>query len=93
MNNRVLSFVMAGCPACHEFAPRLGRIAAPYRARGLPVHVVDIGKPMPPALQALAKTIKATPTTVILKGGYETSRKVGAVADAEIAKLLATATR
>jgi hypothetical protein len=82
---------MAGCPACTEFLPRFGRISAPLRARGLPVHVGDITKRGPAQAWAERLKVEATPTTVVLRSDGKSYRRVGAVSDAEIAKLLAAA--
>ena len=91
MPRRVLVFLQDGCPACHDFTPRIGRLGGPYRARGLPIERIDINSPQG---KALAKRfgVDATPTTVVLRGPGS-FKMVGAVDDASISQLLAAAVR
>lgn len=86
----VLAFVMNGCPACHEYVPRLGRVSARYRARGMPVRVLDINADKRAAALADKLGVKATPTTIAQTLRGTTLRRVGAIADSEIEKLLAS---
>lgn len=88
---RVMVFAQAGCPACTEYMPRIGRLAGAYRWRGLQVQPVDINTKQG---RTLAKKlgIDATPTTVVLRGAGS-FKMVGAVGDEQIAQILAAAIR
>lgn len=88
----VLVFVQDGCPACDEFTPRIARISQPYRARGLPIHLVNMRGVQGVALAEKLR-IEASPTTVALNGDRRLKTAVGAVDDREIAALLAAAVR
>lgn len=89
----VLVFVMEGCPACHEFVPRMKNVSAPFRARGLSVQVVDITKHPRAEQMATQMRVQATPTTIVRDRRGNMKRRVGAVPDQEIARLLASAVR
>lgn len=90
---RILVFVMRGCPACHDYIPRFKRLAAPLRSPNLRFHVLDVDhRTLPRPAQAIARTVRATPTTILLEDGRgEHLRRVGALSDAEIAELLTKA--
>lgn len=85
----VLLFVASGCPACHEYGPRLSRLSAPLRARGLRVHVLDVASSHRAVDLAQRFGVDATPTTVARLSDGSTRKIVGAVADAEIETLMA----
>lgn len=89
----VLVFVMTGCPACHEFVPRLKAVSAPLRAQGVPVQVVDITKDPRGAQLANQLGVKATPTTIVRSRRGQHRRRVGALADPDLVRLLASAAR
>lgn len=85
MSPRALVFVARGCPACHDFVPRFRRVA---ERLGVPYSIGDIATNPGARASANRFGINATPTTVTRgpRGGVHKS--VGAVSDAEIAKLL-----
>jgi len=94
MAQRAAIFVFGqhGCPACSEYIPRFKRIAGPFR-RQLPIGVYDIARDGRHALQlANDMRIRATPTTVVLRGNAVRSF-VGALPDAQVRALLESATR
>lgn len=77
-------FVQEGCPACHEFFPRLAKLVEPYRKRGLvDVEVVNFthAKPKDMALGDSLR-VRATPTTFLENPGAQRRMKLeGAVDD------------
>lgn len=93
MRKGVVSFVMAGCSACHNFVPRLVKLGAPYRARGLPIMLIDIDKSARGQALANQYKVSATPTTLVIGNGRIKMRRVGAVDDAVIAQMLDSAFR
>jgi thiol-disulfide isomerase/thioredoxin len=89
----VLVLIMDGCPACHDYMPRFGALAAPYRAKGMPVSILDLNADSKAQLLADRLKVEATPTTITI--GPRGARKVaeGAVGNKEIAKLLRDAAK
>lgn len=89
----VLVLVMDGCPACHEYMPRFGRLAAPYRAQGVPVSIYDLDKHQQAASLADRLKIEATPSTVVIGPKGAKVVAVGAVDDKKIEKILKDAAK
>lgn len=89
----VLVLIMDGCPACHEYMPRFGALAAPYRAQGMPVSIIDLNTDQ--KAQALANRLKinATPTTVVIGAKGAKVVAEGAVGNKQITKLLRDAAK
>jgi glutaredoxin len=85
MPSRAAVFVMTGCPACHEYIPRIKRVAGRL---GVPLAIHDITKNPRSAALANAQKVKATPTTFVQSGNGRSKHKVGAISDADIEKLL-----
>lgn len=92
MPERAAIFVFGqhGCPACEDYIPRFKRLAMPYH-RVLPVGVYDLGRDGRHANElAQQMGIRATPTTVVMRGSRIRSF-VGSLPDHEIAELLRAA--
>jgi thioredoxin-like negative regulator of GroEL len=83
----VFVFLQDGCPACHEFGPRITRLAHPFRAQGFPVGFYDMAKDTRAAELGQRLGVNATPTTIVMRNG-QLHKHVGALADTMIAKLL-----
>jgi len=71
-------FHMQGCPACHEYLPRLR--AAARRHPTVPVHVMEAGQN---SQLADAFKVSAVPATFVVKG-TRSIRREGALPDHEI---------
>ncbi len=80
---------MTGCGPCEEYLPRFRRIAIAYKDR-IPIRSVNIAKPDKRLSDAAIKfNIDATPTTLVIdENDRAVRRKVGALSDSEITKLL-----
>lgn len=73
--------------------PRFGKLAAPYRAAGMPISILDVDD-HPGARQLGAKLrVTGTPSTIVIGPKGPRIAAVGAIDDAEIAGLLARAAR
>jgi hypothetical protein len=59
----------------------------------MPIHVFDLASPLSGPPERLGRTIKATPTTIILYEDGRELRRVGGLPDAEISKILERAVR
>jgi thiol-disulfide isomerase/thioredoxin len=84
----VLVFVMAHCPACVEFKPRLARVSEPFRQAGLAVQVGDLDSN--PKVRALADKhkVRVTPTILAFDRHGRVHKREGSLPDAELRKLL-----
>lgn len=83
---RIAIFALPGCPACEHYVPRFQRIVGRYR-RHVAYKIVDGGTVQGNAL-AIKFRIRAFPTTIIFYEDGRESRKVGAMADADIISML-----
>lgn len=90
--NQVVVFYQDGCPACHEYVPRFKRIAVKYRSH-LNIQVANLNRAVKRVQDAaVAYKITSSPTTLVLDANDKViKRKVGAISDAQIEKLLADA--
>lgn len=91
-SNQVVVFYQDGCPACHEYVPRFKRIAVKYRGH-LNIQVVNLNRAVKRVQDAaIVFKITSIPTTLVLDANdQELQRKIGAISDAQIAKLLENA--
>ncbi len=86
-------FVMSGCSACHDYLPRFNRLAAPYKAAGLPIAIHDISRDLRAAAWAEGHGINGTPTTVYFDASGKLKRLVGAANEYDIRRTLDRAAR
>jgi hypothetical protein len=77
----VLVFVMTGCPACHEYVPR-------FRKAFRGARILDVSRDRRAAALADRLGVKATPTTVVRDSAGTVTKRIGAISDADIGKLL-----
>lgn len=84
----VLVLVMEGCPACDEYMPRFGKLAAPYRMNGVPVSILDINSDSQAEMLANRLGVQATPTTIVIGPKGAKIVAAGAVDNKRIAKIL-----
>lgn len=87
----VFVFAMHGCGACEEYLPRFKQLAGPYRSV-MPIGIYDVAKDRKAAQLSDKLGVKATPTTIVMKGG-RLRQFVGALGNAAINQLLREATR
>ena len=85
----VFVFIAEGCPACHEYLPRFKQVAAPARARGLPIGIYDVARDRKAAQFAQRLKIDATPTTIVLTRDGKLRKYIGGISAAEITRALA----
>jgi len=81
----VVVFVMEGCGACAEYAPRFQRVAGPF-THAVPSFIVDANSPQGGPL-ADRFMIEATPTTLILRKPAGAIKAEGSLPDAEIVEM------
>lgn len=81
----LLVFVMSGCPACHDFMPRVSRAA---KARGIGMRILNVTQGAREAALANSYKVSALPTTFARARTGKVSKKIGAISDVEIEKLL-----
>jgi hypothetical protein len=81
----LLIFVMQGCPACHDFMPRVSRAA---RSKGIGMKVIDVTRGQRGAALANSYKVSALPTTFARARTGKVSKKIGAISDADIERLL-----
>lgn len=81
----VFVFGQTGCPACEDYIPRFQRLAG---GAACPIGVYDLAKDPKANEFATRLGVNATPTTVVMNSRGQLLKKVGAIADREIQKLL-----
>lgn len=108
VKSMLIVFAMDGCPACHDYTPRLIKMVEGFQAHGvpfvfhtdgpifkgqIPVLVYD-GASQDPGVVELANqyAIEGLPTTLLLTRNARPVKIEGAISDEEIYKLLASAT-
>jgi thiol-disulfide isomerase/thioredoxin len=80
----VVVFVMEGCHACAEYAPRFQQVARGFPA--VPAFIVDANSPQGGPL-ADRFMVEATPTTMILRKPSGAVRAEGALPSEEVAEM------
>lgn len=84
----VFVFYQHGCPACAVYVPRFKRVAGPHRQH-FPIGIYDLAKDQHGrAFADRLGGIRAVPTTVVMTDRGALHKHVGALGEAEIAKLL-----
>lgn len=87
----VVLFVMEGCQACTEFLPRFQRAAAQYRNH-FPIYVLDAASDDVETQKLADRTsVRATPTTLVLRRGPGIYKMEGSVGDADLRGILQSA--
>jgi len=82
---RVVVYVQAGCPACHEYTPRIRAAARKYRVALDVVHLDTRSG----AAMATKHRIRVTPTTDFFSERDTVTRRTGNLPDAALERLLA----
>jgi protein-disulfide isomerase len=81
----IICIVQRGCPACHEFVPRLRKAV---RGTGVAVEVLDVARGQRAMKIAEHYNVRGTPTTLISTTRGTLIRRVGGIDDAELGRLI-----
>jgi thiol-disulfide isomerase/thioredoxin len=83
----VLVFVMEGCPACEGYVPKFRQVAERHKTRAF---AIDCNKQ---TKAADFYKISNTPTTLVLRHGFEIMRKEGELSTTEVENIFRFAER
>jgi thiol-disulfide isomerase/thioredoxin len=81
---KAIVYIMAGCPACHDYTPRIREVA---RVHKVPLEIVNVSFPRG-ATKANRHSVRATPTTDFFTEKGTVVRRIGALDNPTLIKLL-----